>query len=207
MKYGHLAHYRRTVAGHYADARTASNPAHAAESWRTQRDELFKTHPLSPIPHDQKESYPGIPYAPYNSAWRFVVHIESAPEETIYELDLPEGHFRYQRFGKVNFTAPTGEDGQLSLFWILGYGGGIFLPFGDTTNKHTTYGGGRYLYDTIKGADLGAGPDNIVLDFNFAYHPSCRYSPEWTCPLAPLENRLPFEVPVGELLGDLPIGH
>jgi uncharacterized protein (DUF1684 family) len=207
MNYGALADYRRNVAVQYAAVRSAENPAQAAKKWRQQRDHLFKTHPLSPIPPDQKQSYPGIPYAPYDPGWRFEVSIESASEENIYELDLPEGHFRYQRFGRVNFTAPTGEDGQLSLFWILGYGGGIFLPFGDTTNNRTTYGGGRYLYDTIKGADLGAGPDSIVLDFNFAYHPSCRYSPEWTCPLTPPENRLSFEVPVGELLGELPIGH
>ncbi|MCI0711137.1 MAG: DUF1684 domain-containing protein, partial [Chloroflexi bacterium] len=140
-------------------------------------------------------------------AWRFVVPLIPDADEHVYELDLPEGHFRYKRFSRVRFTAPTGEDGRLSLFWILGYGGGIFLPFGDATNKHTTYGGGRYLYDTIKGADLGASAENVVLDFNFAYHPSCRYSPEWTCPLAPIENRLPFAVPVGELLGELPVGH
>ena len=61
-----------------------------------------------------------------------------------------------------------------------------------------TYGAGRYLYDTIKGADLGVGAESIVLDFNFAYNPSCAYDERWSCPLSPPENRLPFAVNAGE---------
>jgi uncharacterized protein (DUF1684 family) len=88
----------------------------------------------------------------------------------------------------------------LSLFWISGYGGGVFVPFADATSRETTYGGGRYLLDTIKGADLGSTPEGeIILDFNFAYNPSCAYNPRWTCPLAPPENRLPFAVTAGEM--------
>jgi hypothetical protein len=87
----------------------------------------------------------------------------------------------------------------LTLYWIEGYGGGLFLPFRDGTNGTETYGGGRYLYDTIKGADLGAGRRAITLDFNFSYNPSCAYSPRWLCPLSPAENSLPFRVAAGEL--------
>jgi hypothetical protein len=63
-----------------------------------------------------------------------------------------------------------------------------------------TYGGGRYLLDTIKGADLGPGrvPESLVLDFNFAYNPSCAYDPEWACPLAQPGNTTKVEIPVGE---------
>jgi uncharacterized protein len=88
--------------------------------------------------------------------------------------------------------------GTLTLFWIEGYGGGLFLPFKDLTNRTETYGGGRYLYDTIKGADLSASPEAVILDFNFAYNPSCAYGPDWICPLAPRENALPFPVSAGE---------
>ena len=38
----------------------------------------------------------------------------------------------------------------------------------------------------------------LVLDFNFAYNPSCAYNPRWVCPLTPRENRLPVAIPVGE---------
>ena len=66
----------------------------------------------------------------------------------------------------------------------------------------TTYGGGRYLLDTAKGADLGSIGDRLVLDFNFSYHPSCVYDPRWSCPLAPPENRLTVPIRAGERLAE-----
>ena len=89
------------------------------------------------------------------------------------------------------------------MYWFEGYGGGLWLPFGDSTNGTATYGGGRYLYDTIKGADLGASAGEFMLDFNFAYNPSCTYDDRWSCPLSPAENKLPFDVPAGERVFDL----
>ncbi len=75
----------------------------------------------------------------------------------------------------------------------------MFIPFRDATSGQTTYGGGRYLLDTAKGADLGTNGDALVLDFNFAYHPSCHYDPQWVCPLAPPPNRLAVPIEAGEL--------
>ena len=75
----------------------------------------------------------------------------------------------------------------------------MFLPFRDATSGKSTYGGGRYLLDTAKGADLGGDGATLRLDFNFAYHPSCHYDPQWVCPLAPLSNRLTVAIEAGEL--------
>ena len=199
--YAELAHYRRTVAEHYAAVRASDDPVAAALRFRAERDRLFESHPLSALTEAARADFQGIPYADYDPSWRFTTAIvkDVDPEEITGEL--PEGPIRYQRIGRAHFTTPTGEAGVLSLFWILGYGGGVFIPFHDATNGHVTYGGGRYLYDTIKGADLGVSSHSIVLDFNFAYHPSCFYNPAWVCPLAPPENHLAFAVPVGELAG------
>jgi hypothetical protein len=94
--------------------------------------------------------------------------------------------------------------GELTLYWLTGYGGGVFLPFLDATSGKETYGGGRYLLDTIKSADHGTLADGrTILDFNFAYNPSCYYSPRWICPLSPRSNRLPAPVRGGEK-GHLP---
>jgi uncharacterized protein (DUF1684 family) len=95
------------------------------------------------------------------------------------------------------------EVGSLDVWRLTSYGGGLFVPVKDAL-KGThggTYGGGRYLLDTIKGADLGSDPaaGTLVLDFNFAYNPSCAYDPAWACPLAPASNTVPVEIPVGEL--------
>jgi hypothetical protein len=95
--------------------------------------------------------------------------------------------------------AIKGWAAQLSLFWIEGYGGGLFLPFKDLTSKTETFGAGRYLYDTIKGADLGADETQIVLDFNFAYNPSCAYNTRWHCPLPPAANQLAVSIRAGEM--------
>jgi uncharacterized protein len=91
--------------------------------------------------------------------------------------------------------------GELTLYWIGGYGGGTFLPFADATSGTETYGLGRYLLDTIKGADLGGTQDGrTILDFNFAYFPSCAYSSRYVCPLAPRSNRVDVAVRGGERL-------
>jgi len=104
---------------------------------------------------------------------------------------------RCTRVGHVQFSM-GGRAASLAMYWLEGYGGGLWLPFSDATSGAETYGGGRYLYDTIKGADLGISGADIVLDFNFAYNPSCAYDERWSCPLSPPENRLPFAINAGE---------
>ena len=106
-----------------------------------------------------------------------------------------EGVIPFVRFGAIDL-----EIGTLEVFWLDAYGGGVFVPFRDATAGKTTYGGGRYLLDTAKGADLGSVEDRLVLDFNFAYHPSCVYDPRWTCPLAPPGNRVAVAIEAGERL-------
>jgi hypothetical protein len=195
-----LLDYRRRVSDLYRNVRGASDPAAACSEFRRLRDDLFRTHPHSAIPPQQRADFPGIPYYSYDPAFHVLATLELDEETQTYEVDLgDDGHFVYRRIGKVRFEVPTGN-GSLSVFWIQGYGGGVFLPFKDATAGKTTYGGGRYLYDTIKGADLGTVGDHLILDFNFAYHPSCHYDPRWVCPLSPPENTLPFPISVGESL-------
>jgi uncharacterized protein len=101
------------------------------------------------------------------------------------------------RFGVARFTL-AGAPGALELYWLEGYGGGLFVPFADATSATETYGAGRYVLDTVKGADLGTEDGRLVLDFNLAYNPSCSYDPRWSCPLAPRGNRLEIAVRAGE---------
>jgi hypothetical protein len=90
---------------------------------------------------------------------------------------------------------------ELGTYWLDGYAGGLFVPFADATAGAETYGGGRYVLDTAKGADLGSDGDRVVLDFNFAYAPSCAHDPRWRCPLALSANRLTIPVRAGETSG------
>ena len=101
----------------------------------------------------------------------------------------------------MRLPLPDGE-ASLDVFWMRGYAGGLFLPFLDGTSGTETYGAGRYLLDTAKGADLGgdAASGTLVLDLNFAFHPSCAFDPRWACPLAPPSNRLAARIEAGERL-------
>lgn len=105
----------------------------------------------------------------------------------------------YRRIGWLDIPFPAGPR-RLALLWVEGYADGLFLPFRDATNGTETYGAGRYLLDAAKSADLGGDMERgtLILDFNFAYHPSCAFDPRWSCPLAPPENRLDVAVRAGE---------
>jgi uncharacterized protein len=189
----------------YTAVRHNQDPADAWQRWHRQRDELFLNHHQSPLDDGQRASFTGLPYYEYDPAWRIIGELDLEVPPESFTVPLPEGDLRYRRIGRVFFSVEgMVTPSTLSLFWLEGYGGGLFLPFGDMSNGRETYGGGRYLYDTIKGADLGGVLDELatgptfLLDFNFAYNPSCAYSPQWVCPLAPAENRLSFAVTAGE---------
>lgn len=124
---------------------------------------------------------------------------EAEPERVVVDGSA-DGRFEMTRMGTARFEL-YGKPGALGLYWVEGYGGGLFLSFRDATSGAETYGAGRYLLDTVKGADLGTEKGRLVLDFNLAYQPSCSYDPAWACPLAPPENRLPVRVLAGERLG------
>ena len=196
-----LVDYRRRVADLYHDIRAAEDPHATWDRWRAVRDDLFAHHPQSALDESQRAAFTGLRYYDYDPDYCIVAPVDYDVQPFTYVGEMgADGHLSYRRVAQVRFDLPSGT-GRLSLFWIEGYGGGLFLPFRDATRGSTTYGAGRYLYDTIKGADLGAEPEQILLDFNFAYHPSCAYNPRWVCPLAPQENWLEIAIPVGERLG------
>lgn len=194
-----LLDYRRCVSEMYARVRQSGQPAE--ERWtqfRRERDVLFKNHPQSALSSAQKAQFNGLDYYPYNPELRFLVSINPHVPQDEFEVALEEdGWLRMRRFGKVSLTI-AGMSVSLSLFWLLGYGGGVFLSFRDQTSGTETYGGGRYLLDTIKHADLGQEEGKIILDFNFAYNPSCAYNPRWHCPLPFPENWLKVPIRAGE---------
>jgi uncharacterized protein len=189
--------WKRQIAELYARVRAAPDQAAAWREWRDARDELFARHPESPLDPGARARFQGLEYFDYDPAVRVLATVEPA-EPAAIEIPVSRGEtHRFTRFGHARFDL-YGEPRSLGIYWLEGYGGGAYLPFADATNGDATYGAGRYLLDTVKGADLGAEGERLVLDFNFAYNPSCAYDPRWACPLAPLENRLPVAVRAGE---------
>jgi hypothetical protein len=191
-----LLDYRRQVSAIYQDVRRLyrQDPALAHEHWRRERDRLFRTHPQSALAVDDRTRFTGLSYFPYDARYRFSAPIiEEAGER--FEVQTSTGEAMWLRpIGRVEIPL-----GVLPVFWIDVYGGGVFLPFKDATSGNETYGGGRYLLDTVKSADLGSDErGGLVLDLNFAYHPSCHYDYRWSCPLAGPESRLATRVEAGE---------
>ncbi len=188
-----LMDWKRRVFALYAEVRVGE-PGQAWERWRAVRDELFRSHPQSPL--QDRASFGSLPYFEYDPALRVLAAVEPAERVQREIATSGERPYSFTRFAQARFDL-EGER-ELDLYWLDGYGGGIFLSFADATSGRETYGACRYLLDTVKGADLGEVDGRLVLDFNFAYNPSCAYDPRWVCPLAPPGNRLPVAVRGGE---------
>jgi hypothetical protein len=197
-----LLAWRRAVHALYAEVRAASDPAAAHETWRAGRDHLLGHHPDSPLPAADRARFHRAPVAPYDPALRFVPDVD--PDVAPHRMEVPtatDGVVPFERVGVLHLPGL----GDLDVWWLDSYGGGIFVPVKDALAGRETYGAGRYLLDTVKGADLGGeidpatGRGSLVVDLNFAYNPSCAYDPGWVCPLAPPGNTLAVEVRAGEL--------
>ena len=194
-----LAGWRREISELYAAVREQDKPERGHALWRSRRDELFRTHPQSPLLPDDPLRAIGLPYWPYDLDLRFELPLLPVPEPT--RLSIPadgDGMTSLRLIGRVELPSPL--DASIDVWWLQQYAGGLFLPLRDGTAGVTSYGGGRYVLDTAKGADLGGEPDVLVIDMNFLYHPSCRYSPAWQCPLAPEGNTISAPVRAGERL-------
>ena len=196
--YAALWDWRRRVSDLYGAVRAEPDPRRAWAMWRDTRDGLFRDHPQSPLDPGARGRFAGLPFFDYDPSLRFAVGIDPLEAEPVEAEAGRDGALSLVPFGRTRGLSDA-LGAELTLYWVAGYGGGVFLPFADATAGNETYGGGRYLLDTIKGADLGADAGGgAVLDFNFSYNPSCSYSPAWVCPLSPPANRLRVAVRAGE---------
>jgi uncharacterized protein (DUF1684 family) len=196
-----LLDWKRRVFELYADVRRDDDPRAAWRRWRDVRDELFRSHPQSPLPQAERPRFEGLSYFDYDPALRVLADVEPAPPERREIATSGDERYAFTRFARAAFSV-DGRDQSLDVYWLEGYGGGAYLCFRDATSGGETYGAGRYLLDTVKGADLGSERGRLVLDFNFAYNPSCSYDPRWVCPLAPPGNTLAAPIRGGERLRD-----
>jgi uncharacterized protein len=199
-----LADWRRHVGDLYR-----MDGAGAIAEFRRRRDDLFKTHPQSPIEADERSAFSGLRYFDPDPAYRVKARMEpGAGDELVIDTGGDDGAIRYRRAGTLVFQL-NGQECSLTVLSLVQYAGGLFVPFKDATSGHETYGGGRYLFDTAKDTDglvldIKPGSSEVTIDFNYAYNPSCVYSPLWACPLAPPENTLKVAVRAGELMYEHP---
>ena len=208
-----LYDWRERVARMYrernAALRAGDDPAAVLGRFRAAKDDIFARHPQSPLAPEERAGFGGLRYFAYDPALRVEAELEPLAEETLTEAPSsgPEA-MRFPRAARVRF-ALEGAPRELFVYWIDVYGGGLFLPFRDATCPDESYGAGRYLFDTVKGSDferadvgdpaaMGYAGGRVILDFNYAYNPSCAYDARWVCPLAPRENVLAVPIRAGE---------
>ena len=173
--------------------------ASAIAGYRAEKDQFFKSAPGSPIPFAERDDFTGLPYYPVDVDLVFE-GLTPAPyagtEPSTFQIPTSDGKLRpARRAGTFSFDL-GGEARQLTAYELEGAhsDGRLFLPFLDATSGTETYGAGRYL-------DLEPDDDGTyAIDFNLAYHPSCVYAPQFSCPLTPAENRLPVRIEAGERL-------
>lgn len=214
-----LYDYRRRMAELYRQReeglRQGADEAETLRRFRAGKDALFAGHPQSALASEERARFAGLRYFPYAPELRIEATLAplapepSADDEQGEQIEASGPHtMRFQRAARASFTLDQAS-AELTIYWIDVYGGGLFLAFRDATCPAESYGGGRYLFDTVKGSDIirledtgettqGFAGGRILLDFNYAYNPSCAYDPRWICPLAPRENRLPVAIRAGE---------
>ena len=160
---------------------------------RVQRDMQMRERE-SVLPPSRREAFRGLNFYEVDPIYRDTVPLQRfETPDTVLVPESTGGVRPQQRIGRVSVPLPGGRE-ELVVF----RGGGdtprgrLWIPFADSTNRHATYKGGRYVDLTSTGAD------SVVVDFNRAYNPTCAYNPDFACPLPPPENRIGGPVPAGE---------
>lgn len=148
--------------------------------------------------HQPPDGFDGPRYFPPAQEWRVAARLDRDVPGVGDEVTLPTstGQLRQMSVaGQLVFEA-DGREQRLTAFRTHTHHGesaSLFVPFRDATSGSETYGAGRYV-------DVPHDDDEEVveLDFNYAYNPTCVYSPAYDCPMPPPGNRLDVAVRAGE---------
>lgn len=170
----------------------------AVDNDRVAKDAYFRSSPHSPLEADARAGFHGLSYFPVHLSYRIeglrlLPYAGDGP--LAFLMPTSDGQDRHAiRAGSFVFEVGGDRQGLTAYRFQGAEGDSLFVPFLDATSGVDTYGAGRYL-------DVEPGPDGrYVLDFNRAYHPYCAYSPSFSCPLTPAENRLGVRIEAGERL-------
>lgn len=166
---------------------------------RKKQEAEFRDPEKSPLEKKDRKKFKGLRYYPVDLKYRVKATFVRNEHPVLFKMKtsgprLPD----YTKYGEVHF-AIDGQEYTLEVYQSLdlmkrpGFEDYLFIPFTDATNGKETYDVGRYLEFHIPNTE------NVVIDFNQCYNPSCSYSAGFSCPIPPEANALPIEVKAGEL--------
>ena len=175
--------------------------AHRASIAKFQKElnQEFCSPKESPLSAEERRAFKTLPYYPVDYRYYVVARLVRDPTSQMMPMVTTTARQPLGRkYGDLFFTI-AGQPLKLTVYQSQditgkpGYSDYLLLAFADLTNGHGSYGGGRILDLRIP----AAGSNTILLDFNRAYNPSCAYSPRYSCPVPPPENRLSVAIPAG----------
>ena len=167
--------------------------------FRREKDRFFAASPQSPLPHEQRHGhFSGLSYYAPDPAFRVKAAVAPFAQPETVQMATSTGDIRPQvRYAELRFRI---SDRDLRLAGFTDphqhHTHELFVPFRDATSGQETYGAGRYLEVELE--HHADGTHSATIDFNLAYNPYCAYSPDYSCPIPPAENRLPVAVAAGE---------
>lgn len=178
---------------------TAAAHAQAVAEFQHQLNHEFADPAESPLSAAERAAFKGLPFYPVNEAYWVAARLVRDTTALPFAMPTSTNQLpQYRKYGELHFEL-NGQPLRLAVYQSLallqkpGFADYLFVPFTDLTNGHGSYHGGRYLDLRIP----PAGTTRLALDFNRAYNPSCAYSPAYSCPIPPAENRLPLAIPAG----------
>ena len=173
--------WRRRTHAMYDAVRASASPAAAHAAWRMERDRMFAEHPASPLLPEDRPGFAGLVVPAYDDAWRFEVAVDT-------------------RWSRPGSTSPTGTDGVVPFQRAgrpvpgPGHPGRLVARLlrqrpvrspARRDGRAATYGAGRYLLDTVKGADLGRANRRVGARPQLRLQPVLRLRPGLGLPARP----------------------
>lgn len=180
--------------------KTSPSPAGEAAAYQAELNATYLDPKKTILPAEKLtllQKAGGLPFYPVNDAYRVVADFKRYTRPEVIQLKTSSAVMKeFAVFGLATFEL-NGATHELTLYkstsanMPLEYRNSMFLPFRDKTSGKETYGGGRYMDVKIPEGD------QLILDFNKAYHPYCAYTDGYSCPVVPAVNHLDVEILAG----------
>ena len=151
----------------------------------------------SPLSAKAKKTFKGIHFYPFSDKYVVNAKFVRTPNEKPFQMSTSSGMRKtYIKYAEVFFTIDKKEYKlnvyqSQELLQSADYKDYLFIPFTDATSGNETYEGGRYLDLTMPKSN------QVLINFNKAYHPYCAYTDGYNCPVPPQENTLPIKIEAG----------
>jgi hypothetical protein len=116
----HVADWRRRTHELYAEVRwvARTDPAAAHALWRRTRDDMFRSHPATPLLPEHRADFERLDVADYDPAWRFELEIRDDRGEERHEVETgTDGVVPFELLGSVHLPAAVGRDEATLDVW------------------------------------------------------------------------------------------